>query len=75
MTTTTDTTPRLSARAQVLLAVPEKDRTWVSLEANRIMNMSPGYRPSDAARLAVREYESGRLTLESFNAARVNWVR
>lgn len=70
----TTATP-ISPFRQILLAVPEEDRTWVSLEANRIMNMSPGWRPSDAARQAVREYESGRLTLESFNAARVNWVR
>lgn len=32
-------------------------RTAVSLYANFIMNTSPGYRPSDAARAAVRQYQ------------------
>jgi len=33
-----------------------EDRTAVALYANYILNTSPGYRPSDAARLAVRRY-------------------
>ena len=37
--------------------IPEEDKIKVSLYANFIMNTSPGYRPSDAARRAVREYQ------------------
>ena len=47
----------MSASQQVLQQVPEADRAAVSLYANFIMNTSPGWRPSDAARQAVREYE------------------
>ena len=50
------TLPR-SKRAEVLDAVPEEDRAIVGLHANLIMNTSPGWRPSDAARRAVAEYE------------------
>lgn len=47
----------LSRFDQVLLAVPEGDRTMVSLSAMRLMHVSPGWRPSDAARAEVRRYQ------------------
>jgi hypothetical protein len=42
--------------AIIALNVPEPDRNVVSLYGMRILNTSPGYRPSDAAHLAVRHY-------------------
>lgn len=70
MTTTNNPNPArpLSAFDEVLLAVPAEDRGWVGLEAHYLWNMGGG-RPSDAARSAVRAYQSGRLTYESFRAA------
>ncbi len=44
----------------VLEQVPEADRASVAAKAILIFNTSPGYRPSDAAREAVRRYEGGR---------------
>lgn len=66
---TTDTNTRLSPFSQVLLAIPEKDRDWVTLDALRMMNMAGG-RPSDCARSSVRAYQDGRLTYEKFKAER-----
>lgn len=42
---------------EVLEQVPTADQAIVGLHANLIMNTSPGWRPSDAARRAVAEYE------------------
>lgn len=53
-----------SKYSAVLEAVPEEDRAMVGLAANRLMNMVPGYRPSDAAREEVRWYE--RLGAEEY---------
>ncbi len=69
MTTTTTTARPLSPFSQVLLAIPEADRDWVTLDALRMMNMVGG-RPSDCARSSVRAYENGSLTYEKFKAER-----
>lgn len=54
----------------------EEDRSLVSLEAGRILNTSPGYRPSDAAREAVRRYqESPERFRAEFEATRREWIR
>lgn len=47
----------LSSFAKVLTVVPEEDRTMVALSAMRLMHVSPGWRPSDAARAEVRQYQ------------------
>jgi hypothetical protein len=61
---TTDTVPaRRSNFAVVLDAVPEPDRSIVSLDAMLRMNTGGG-RPSDAARAAVASYEA--LGVEEF---------
>jgi hypothetical protein len=47
------------SRFQAILdeaAIPEQHAAAVGLFANFILNTSPGYRPSDAARYAVRVY-------------------
>lgn len=62
-------TTTLSPFHQVLLAVPEADRDWVTLDAHRMMNMTGG-RPSDCARSSVRAYQDGRLTYASFRKER-----
>lgn len=69
MTTNETTTRTKSAFEQVLDAVPEADRDWVSLEAMRCWNCTGG-RPSDAARSTVSAYERGFLTYERFLADR-----
>lgn len=53
-----------SKREHVLdeATLPEGHRTAVSLEANRIVNSSPGWLPSHAASEAVRRYRAGLLT-------------
>lgn len=43
---------------------------WLAGYATRILNTSPGYRPSDAAREAVRHWQNGSMTYERFNAER-----
>lgn len=69
MTTDNTTALPLSPFSQVLLAIPEEDRDWVTLEAMRCLNCTGG-RPSDAARSTVSAYERGYLTYEKFLADR-----
>jgi hypothetical protein len=57
----TNTTTFKSASDLVFEAanIPEADASIVRLTAGMIMNTTPGYRPSDAMRLAVSVYAKG----------------
>lgn len=48
--------PYVNASDKHFARVPDADRALVRLHAREYMNMAPGGRPSDFARMAVNEY-------------------